>query len=471
MEASFFLIAMNLQAAFQLGNGPELISLVGGGGKTSLMFALARALPGRVVTTTTTRMFAAQTALAPAVCRAHDLEVLGPALARYGSCLVVGDEVENEKVSGVDPALPGEWLARPDVDFVLVEADGARRRPIKAPAAHEPVLPPRTTLLVPVVGIDALDGRIRDVAHRPQMVCRLLNEGHQSSVISDQLSVISHQWRVDDRLTVEAVAVLLAHRQGGLKGAPDSARVIPFLNKVENADRLAAARRIAQLVLHESRIERVLIGAVHSQTPVQEVQQRVTAVVLAAGEAKRMGQTKQLLPWGETTVLGQTLRNLGQTAVHDILVVTGHEAAAVAAEAITHGVATIHNPEYATGEMLSSLQTAVAQLSQNRAAVLVMLADQPMVTAQTIDRLLAAYWQGESELIAPVYEGQRGNPVLIGRSYFDELLALPVGSAPRALLRRHRPQLYLVPVDSDAVLRDLDRPEEYERWRPSDSDR
>jgi molybdenum cofactor cytidylyltransferase len=193
---------------------------------------------------------------------------------------------------------------------------------------------------------------------------------------------------------------------------------------------------------------------------------RVTAVVLAAGQATRMGHTKQLLPWGETTVLGQTLRNLRASAVDDILVVTGHERGAVTAIAAAHGVPVVDNPGYATGEMLSSLQVAVGTLPPDCAAVLVMLADQPMVEPETINALLEAFWQGEGELIAPSFAGQRGNPVLIGRRYFAELLALPAGSAPRDLLRRHAAGLFWLPVESDTILRDLDNRDDYQRWRP-----
>lgn len=198
----------------------------------------------------------------------------------------------------------------------------------------------------------------------------------------------------------------------------------------------------------------------------EEQRKRITAVVLAAGQGKRMGRTKQLLPWRETTVLGQTLRNLRASAVHDILVVVGHQAEEVAKEAAAIGVPFVHNPNYATGEMLSSLKVAVRHMDDDCAAVLVMLADQPMIAPQTINELLASFQRGEGELIAPVYEGKRGNPVLIGRRYFAELLELPADSAPRDLLRRHMAELILVPVTTDTVLRDLDEPAQYERWRP-----
>ena len=445
--------AYTLSTAFNLQPHSEMIAFVGGGGKTSLLFGLGATLPGRRILTTTTRIFAAQMSRAAELVFATEgteaIEAkIGAALDRQGVCLVVG-AVEGEKAKGVPPELPDSWLARPDVDFVLVEADGSRMRPIKAPAAHEPVIPPQTTLVVPVVGIDALDGRFSQVTHRAELAAELL----QNSVIGEQLSV-------------ENVARLIAHPQGGLKGVPDGARVVPFINKVETAVQLHAARQIAHQLLNTPRIERVIIGATKTAEPVREVHQRVTTVILAAGEGKRMGQqTKQLLPWGSTTVLGHTLANVQQTAVHNHLVITGHDAEKVRKIALAAGAETLHNPDFATGEMISSLQTAVRNLDESVTAVLVMLADQPMVQPQTMDLLLEAYWQGHGDLIAPVFEGRRGNPVLIGRRYFAELLALPATDAPRTLLRRHADKLHLVAVPTDDILRDLDSPQQYAQER------
>lgn len=447
----------NLAAALGIGQTPELVAMVGGGGKTSLLFALGRMLPGRVVMTTTTRIFAAQMKLATAVCLAADLSSLTQKLDTHGRVLVVG-EVAGEKAFGVPPDLPARLLARPDVDHVLVEADGSRMRPIKAPAAHEPVIPPETTLVVPVAGIDALAAPLAQAAHRPELVLALI--GHVSAAMPQ-------------RLTEADIATLLVHPQGGMKGVPEKARVIPLLNKVQTTDHLRAARQIARHILCQrptaGRIPQVVIGAVKTEQPVREVQRRVTAVILAAGESKRMGQPKQLLPWGDSTVLGQTIRHVQAATVHEIMVVSGYEAEKVEAIATAAGVVAVHNAHYATGEMLSSLQTGVRHLltSPLADAILVMLADQPMVTAATLDELLAAYWRGEGDLVAPVYNGRRGNPVLIGRRYFAELLALPPGEAPRALLQRHPSDLVLCPVSTDAVVQDLDSPEVYERLRPS----
>jgi molybdenum cofactor cytidylyltransferase len=192
----------------------------------------------------------------------------------------------------------------------------------------------------------------------------------------------------------------------------------------------------------------------------------VVAAVLAAGESRRMGCPKPLLAWGETTVLGRTLQNLLASRIDEVLVVTGLEAEAVTREAANFSVKAIYNPDYASAEMLSSLQVAVRALPPGCKGVLVVLADQPLIPTAVFDQVIAAFDYNEQRIVAPVFEGQRGHPVLFGRRFFSDLLALPPGSAPRDLLRAHPDAVYLIPVESDSILLDLDWPAEYERYRP-----
>jgi molybdenum cofactor cytidylyltransferase len=439
----------SLSQAFDLTSisSPQLVAFTGAGGKTSLMVALAESLPGTLVITTTTRMareqinFAAQS-LPAAVSRYPSISCI--ACTRIS--IIIGPDVEEDKVAGVGLEVPAQLLAQPDVAFVLVEADGARMLPLKAPAAHEPAVPPQSDLVIPVAGIDSLNRPIAAVAHRPELVAELLGK------------------QVDDLLEALDIGTILKHPLGGLKNVPPGARVIPAINKVENAGQLEAARRAAQAMLEEERIQQVVITAVERLNPVLEVHKRVRAIILAAGESSRMGRPKLLLPWGKTTVLGQTIKNVQESAVFDILVVTGAEAEPVAEIAGNLGVPTLFNENFAAGEMLSSLQTAVARLPENIEAVLVILGDQPLVGPETIDQLLVAYWQGRGEIIAPQYQSRRGNPVLIGRFYFKDLLALPPGGAPRDLLKRN--PVYLVPVETESVLLDIDDPLDYDQFQP-----
>lgn len=447
---------MTLPHLFNISDG-ALVAIVGGGGKSSLMFALANSLPNsRVVTTTTTRIFAAQMSISP-VTRFYDetgdedafFKSVSDALDAHGQCLVVGSVGAGsnvEKAFGVPADLPARLLARPDVDIVLVEADGSRMRPIKAPAEHEPVIPLGTTLVVPVVGIDALNGRLSEIAHRPEKMIAL--------------GIADHP----DGLTAADIARLLAHPNGGLKGVPDGARVIPLLNKVETADQRAIAHKIAQLALRQSpRLEKIIIGAVQGGGR-WEKHGRITAVILAAGKSSRMGSPKLSLAWGDRTILEQTVAHSQASLAHELLLVTGHNAAAVEAVAAQMEVATVHNIAHAAGEMIVSLQTGVSHLPDNIDAVLVILGDQPLVETAVLNQLMHAFWHGEGDIIAPTFAGRRGNPVLIARTHFAELLALPPDAAPRHLLRRH--PVTTIAVDSDSVLQDVDDRESYERLRP-----
>lgn len=232
--------------ALGLVNPPALVALVGGGGKSSLMFALGRGLPGRVVMTTTTRIFAAQMGRAAEVCTLAE-ENWWERLYEFDSSLLVVGGVEGDRARGVPPELPAEMLACSGVDWVVIEADGSRMLPVKAPAAHEPVVPNETSLLVVVVGVDALSGPIREVSHRPERVSTITG------------------LTPEETLTPEALATLLTSSQGGLKDAPQAARVAMLINKVESASQLEAARRVAHCVLREPRVERVAIGALQGR--------------------------------------------------------------------------------------------------------------------------------------------------------------------------------------------------------------
>lgn len=428
----------------------EIVSLVGGGGKTTAMFRLSEELAAagwRVLSTTTTHLGREQSALSPHHClfdpSLEGQRALALALERHRQVLVTGPPVEGGLRWG---SVPADWVACAGADIVLVEADGARTLPFKAPAAHEPVVPATTTLLVPVVGIDAVGRPLQEVSHRPERVSALTGLD------------------LDEPLDTAAIAAVLAHPEGGLKGRPEAARVRVLVNKVEDQDELDSARQLARhLLASEGRvISAVLIGAVAGPCPVRELRRRVAAVVLAAGRSTRMGGElpKQLLPWEGSSVLGRVMERLAACPLHQRLLVTGHRADEVGRVA-DGGVRVLHNPDYIRGEMLSSLQVGVRALGQEQSACLVVLGDQPWLEPRVVEALLEAYAAGPAGIVVPTFQHKRGHPVLIDRRYWPELLSLERGLAPRDLLQRHRDDTCLVPVDTDSILRDLDTAQDY----------
>jgi molybdenum cofactor cytidylyltransferase len=262
------------------------------------------------------------------------------------------------------------------------------------------------------------------------------------------------------------MALAMRDPELGMRGVPDAARVVALLNKVPPSGHTRwRARRVAQLVLRSPRIDAVALGSVQDVDPVCEVQQRVVAVVLAAGVSSRMGErSKVLLPWDGRTVIETVVTRLIAARVSEVAVVTGHRAADVATVLAHLPVTLVHNPNFAQGEMLSSLQTGLRSLSPDTAACLVVMGDQPTLEGRVVGRLLDAYAEGRGDLLVPVYRGQRGHPVLFARRFWPELLALEAG-APRDVLRRYPDLTISVEVDTDSILRDIDTPEQYRAER------
>ena len=238
----------------------EVVALVGGGGKTSAMFRLAREIAqagGRAITTTTTRIFAAQIALAPAHVSVAEAtrERVSAALHAHRHVLVIGDKNPKDgKADGISLDLFGRLRSWFPGACILNEADGSRMRSFKAPAAHEPVIPAETTLVVPLVGADVF-GQTLDAehVHRPELVSALSGAPMGAPI------------------TPEIVARVLAHPDGGRKGVPAGARVVILINKVETLPDRKPAHETAERLLRDPAIHSVVLAAVRADNPVLEV--------------------------------------------------------------------------------------------------------------------------------------------------------------------------------------------------------
>jgi molybdenum cofactor cytidylyltransferase len=188
----------------------------------------------------------------------------------------------------------------------------------------------------------------------------------------------------------------------------------------------------------------------------------VSAIVLAAGMSRRMGAPKQLLRIGGETILGRTLRNVRASAVGEIVLVLGHAATDVEKEISTEGVKIVYNREYQQG-MGTSLRTGLAALGAETNAALVVLADQPFVSPETLNKLIACREQSRPQIIIPMYKGFRGNPVLLDRVVFPELSALSGDVGCRAIFGSHTENIRKLEVDDVGILLDIDSQEEYRK--------
>lgn len=430
----------------------EVVSLVGAGGKTTTMFRLAEELAshGWKVIATTTTMIWREARCGPTMLESDAeqlLEKVPRALTEQSRITVASGFDESEgKLIGIDPSVVDALVALPEVDAVIVEADGAKGRSLKAPADYEPVIPLSTSLLVPVAAIDAV-GRPLDerTVHRPEIV-RTISGTPSGQIINPEL-----------------MSTVLLHPQGGLKNAPETARIIPLINKV-SASSIEASRRVAGLLLDEPRVARVVLGAVAHDDPVKEVWSRVAAVVLAAGGSTRFGSPKQLLPWGDKTLLQHVVDGVLGSSLDPVVLVLGHEAGRIGALIGDRPVEVVVNQEWARGQS-GSLRAGLQALPQTCDACLFVLADQPNVSTQLIDRLLARYRRTLAPIVAPVHQGRRGNPVLFARTLFPELLEMQGDQGGRQAIERHEQEVETVEaLDPDPFL-DIDTVENYEEAR------
>jgi molybdenum cofactor cytidylyltransferase len=194
----------------------------------------------------------------------------------------------------------------------------------------------------------------------------------------------------------------------------------------------------------------------------------IAAVLLAAGESRRMGRPKLTLPWGSGgSVVSQVVARFQEAGADPLLVITGGDRDEVERALQGAGAQCLFNPNYRQGGMLSSIKVGLRGLLHGEAeAALVAPADLPSLTVETVRSLLDRRRKSGADLIVPSYEMRRGHPVLIDRYLWQEVLDLPDGETLRDFLRRRRGLIDYVVVEDAGVIQDIDIPEDYERGAP-----
>jgi len=187
----------------------------------------------------------------------------------------------------------------------------------------------------------------------------------------------------------------------------------------------------------------------------------VAAVILAAGESKRMGEPKQLLPVSGQSMVTRVTEVVCAADLAQVVVVIGAHAQAVAQAVAGLPVEMVRNDRWPEG-MTSSLHAGLHALRSEIKATLVVLADQPWLTAELIRAIVDCYHTTGAPVVAPFYQGQRGRPVLFDRSLFPELLAARDDESRREIIARHRDQIARVEVEDPALFRDIDTRQDYQ---------
>jgi molybdenum cofactor cytidylyltransferase len=188
---------------------------------------------------------------------------------------------------------------------------------------------------------------------------------------------------------------------------------------------------------------------------------RIGAIVLAAGASRRMGRNKALLPIDGVPMIARVVAQMRPACVDPIIVVTGHESAAIA-RAVSN-VEMVHNSNHERGEMLSSIKTGVEAIRSRVEAFFLALGDQPFINPSTLQQLIEAWRALQADVVRPTYRGKHGHPILVHARCAAAILALrDADQTLNDFVRANSTIAVDVPVDDSATIQDLDTPADYD---------
>ncbi len=428
---------LTLRQALACSPRPRL-ALVGAGGKTSLLFALGRAWESALLSTTT-HLGCWQATQADRHVIVSSIAAARQLLAHPlpGTTLITGPPA-GDRLTAPSPATLS-WLHENSPLPLLLEADGARGRALKAPAPHEPDIPPWVQSVVVVSGLSSLGHPLNaDHVHRPQRFATLSGLAPGNPI------------------TPAALARVLRHPQGGLRGHPPRARRALVLTQAATPRLQSIGQRLAAS-LRTTYPRIVLTG--NTPHPLATYT-RIAGIVLAAGASQRFGRPKQTLPHKGIPFVRQVAQTALQAGLDPVVVVLGAHAAAVRQSLHNLPVKQIFNPRWEAGQS-TSIQTGLHALPAEQGGAIFLLADQPQIGPTILRALCAEHARTLAPVIAPMVDNQRANPVLFDRVTFPALHALRGDRGGRGIFHRFAPH-YLPWLDRSLLL-DVDTPQDYER--------
>lgn len=451
---------MNLVKGLRLPPSPT-VAFIGAGGKTTAMFHLAHQLDGSVIVAVTTHLGRWQTPLADRHIIANtpdSIEALEHNL--HGVVLVTG-EIKDDRTQPLSGRML-YWLhafCEHHSLPLLIEADGSRQKPLKAPAEHEPAIPEFVESVVQVAGLTGLGKPLgEEFVHRPEIFA------HLSGL------------ELREAITPEALVRVLMHPNGGLKNIPKKSHRVVLLNQADTPEIQSQADSIAKKLLPT--YDSAIISSLKDEK-IHAVREPIAGIILAAGESQRFGQPKQLLDWRGEPFVRAVAKTALKVGLSPVIVVIGAHAKGVSATVSDLQVQIVNNSEWQSGQASSikaGLSTLTAPLRHSvtpppftigkwgrMGGAIFLLADQPQITPTILHALMEEHTATLSPIIAPMILDQRGNPVLFDQTTFPDLMKLEGDVGGRGIFSKHR--ISYLPWHDDALLRDVDTPEHYQRLK------
>ena len=429
-----------------------VLSVVGGGGKTSLIFRMMEELTAagkKVLITTTTHM-----AYEPDRPFAEDGDMISikQNLEEYGYTIAASLDREKRKIG----ALSEEKLKEIKVlaDVMLIEADGAKRYPLKVPASWEPVIWGQTDLVIAVAGMDAAGKPIQEVCHRPENVADFLGK------------------EAEEKLTEEDIVRIVLSTEA-LRKCVNGREYRVLLNKADIPGKSQAAESIADR-LEEQGIhaawgslrekEYYICGKSETerkraaQMPSKRV--KLALIMLAAGNSRRFGSNKLMYEVDGVPMYQRTLRMLQKAAerIPDsrIVVVTQPQYSEIIDVVKETGAEVLFNPKPERG-IASSMQIGL-EIAKDADACLFTVSDQPWLTAETIIALYDAFQSENKGMACTVWGEKTGNPCIFSKKYYRKLMEITGDKGGKQIIKRYPEDVTYLKISDEREQQDVDVP-------------
>ena len=438
----------------------SVIAVVGGGGKTSLIFRLMEEFVAggkKVIVTTTTHMtyepdrpFAED----------GDTDKICDQLKNFGYTVAAGLDRSKGKIG----RLPEEKL--PEIkrlcDVLLIEADGAKRLPLKVPGEWEPVIPEFVDLVIGVVGMDAVGEQIQKTCHRPEKVADFLGKGMEEAVTEDDIVKIAVSEEGLRKCVGERKYRILLNK-ADLSGKDNIAEYIA--GKLEEYGVYTAWGSLQKQTYNsicncidrtEEKAEVWMNKLQEPQNKGSQAQEKPTFIMLAAGNSRRFGSNKLLYEIGGVPMYLRTLHKLQKAASElgncEIIVVTQYQE--IASKAQESGVRVLINP-YPERGISSSMQIGLAAAKES-AACLFIVSDQPWLTTETIVDLVHKFLSEDKGMACTLLGTKTGNPCIFSRKYYQELQEITGDKGGKQIINRHPEDVAYLEIEDAKELVDVD---------------
>jgi molybdenum cofactor cytidylyltransferase len=191
-------------------------------------------------------------------------------------------------------------------------------------------------------------------------------------------------------------------------------------------------------------------------------QKMISGILLAAGESRRMGQPKLLLPWGNTTILEKVVENYLKTKISELIVVVGANQESLKGLLSAKPVIIVENPYYQEG-MSTSIRKGVEAASDQAEGYLIGLGDQPFITPDIIDSLITVFSNEQPGIAICSHKKKKGHPVIFARKFRQALCNLTGDTGGRTIIRQHGAEVKYVDIGSEAIFLDIDTPDDYQK--------